>query len=53
MESKIFLVIGVLLVSLIVCVAYFFYNIGFTRGFKKCKEIDDEILESKGIMVSE
>lgn len=51
METKIFLAIGVLLVSLMVCVAYLFYCIGFVKGFKKCQEIDDEILESKGIMV--
>lgn len=51
MEIKLFLVIGILAIILVICIAWLFYYIGLVKGFNRCKQIDDEILESKGIMV--
>lgn len=51
MEIELLVVIGILAIVIVVCIADLFYYIGFIKGFNKCKQIDDEILESKGIMV--
>ena len=45
MEIKLLIAIGILTIILVACIAYLFYCIGFVKGFKKCKEIDDEILK--------
>lgn len=51
MEIKLLVAIGILAIVFVTCIAWLFYYIGFLKGFNKCKQIDDEILESKGIMV--
>ena len=51
MGSEIFIIIAVLLIGYSVCLCYLFYTIGFMKGMQKAKQIDDEILKSKGIMV--
>ena len=42
---KLAMVIVVLIVSVVACFCYTSYQIGFIKGFKKCKKIDDEILK--------
>lgn len=51
MEIKLLVAIGILAIVLMVSIVWLFYYIGFLKGFNKCKQIDDEILKSKGIMV--
>lgn len=42
---KYIVIIMVLWLILSICFSYMTYLIGYTKGFNKCKRIDDEILD--------
>lgn len=41
---KYIIIIMMLWLILLICFSYITYLIGYTKGFNKCKKIDDEIL---------
>ena len=45
MEQKIIITALIVIIASFICIGKLFYYIGYIKGFKKCKKIDDDIIK--------
>lgn len=45
MISRLIVLVIVLFIAFMYCTFYLGYYIGYIKGFKKCRDIDDQILD--------